>query len=144
MKVKIKLLHPLAEVPKKAYEHDAGFDLKAVSVSRDDYGNAVYGTGVSVRIPNGYVGLLFQRSSVAKKSQILSNAVGVVDAGSLGEITFKFRHLVDVRKSAARPYEIGERIGQLIIMPIPSIDFVEVNDLGDSERGTGNYGSSGK
>ena len=87
MKVKIKLLHPLAEVPKKAYEHDAGFDLKAVSVTRDDYGNAVYGTGVSVRIPNGYVGLLFQRSSVAKKSQILSNAVGVVDAGYVGEIT---------------------------------------------------------
>lgn len=144
MKVKIKLLHEKAVVPKKAHDLDAGFDLTAITRTFDDFGNFIYGTGIAVRIPVNHVGLLFQRSSVAKKTQILSNAVGVVDAGYTGEITFKFRHLVDHRHTSARPYEVGERIGQLIIIPIPSIEFVLSDDLGESERGTGNYGSSGR
>jgi len=144
MKVKIKLLNDLAVVPSKAHNNDAGFDLKATSRSSDDYGNFVYGTGVAVRIPDGHVGLLFQRSSVAKKTQILSNAVGVIDAGYTGEITFKFRHIVNNKYTQARPYEVGERIGQLIIIPIPSVEFELTDNLGESERGEKNYGSSGR
>lgn len=144
MKVKIKLLHERAKMPTKAHDLDAGYDLTAVSRRIDDFGNYVYGTGVAVRIPDGHVGLLFQRSSVAKKNMILSNAVGVVDAGYLGEITFKYKIMMHSLHTSARPYEVGERIGQLIIMPIPSIEFEQTDDLGESERGMGNYGSSGR
>lgn len=145
MKVQFKKLNANASVPTKAHDQDAGFDLKAVSRSMDDHGNWVYGTGIAIRIPDNHVGLLFMRSSVAKKSQILTNAVGIIDAGYLGEITFKMKPIIqDVRYTQARPYEIGEKIGQIIIIPIPSIEFEEVQDLGTSERGTANYGSSGK
>lgn len=145
MKIQFKKLDKSASVPAKAHDQDAGFDLKAISRSMDDHGNWVYGTGIAIRIPDNHVGLLFMRSSVAKKSQILTNAVGIIDAGYLGEITFKMKPIIqDIRYTQARPYEIGEKIGQIIIMPIPSIEFEEVQDLGTSERGTGNYGSSGK
>lgn len=144
MKVKIKLLNEKSVIPTKAHDLDAGYDLKAISRTVDDFGNYVYGTGIAVRIPDGHVGLLFQRSSVAKKNMILSNAVGVVDAGYLGEITFKFKPLIHAVHTSAKPYEVGERIGQLIIIPIHSLEFELSEDLGSSERGTGNYGSSGK
>lgn len=145
MKVQFKKLNANASVPTKAHDQDAGYDIKAISRTIDDHGNWVYGTGLAIRIPDNHVGLLFMRSSVAKKSQILTNAVGIIDAGYLGEITFKMKPIIqDIRYTQARPYEIGEKIGQIIIMPIPSIEFEEVYDLGVSERGIGNYGSSGK
>ena len=143
MKVKIKKLHPNAVIPTKAHNLDAGYDLTAVSRNVDDFGNMVYDTGIAVRIPDNHVGLIFQRSSVSKKNQILSNAVGVIDAGYLGSITFKFKHIGQPYTSA-KPYEVGERIGQLIILPIQSIEFEESEDLGESDRGLGNYGSTGK
>lgn len=145
MEIKYKKLSSRAVTPFKAHKEDAGFDLTATRRTVDDFGNFVYGTDLAIRIPDGFVGLLFQRSSVAKKSVILSNAVGVIDAGYTGEITLKFKPIVkDVTSCAARPYEVGEKIGQLIIIPIPEVSFNEVEDLGDSERGSGNYGSSGK
>lgn len=145
MKVQFKKLNANASVPTKAHDQDAGYDIKAICRTIDDHGNWVYGTGLAIRIPDNYVGLLFMRSSVSKKSQILTNAVGIIDAGYLGEITFKMKPIIqDIRYTQARPYEIGEKIGQIIIMPIPSIEFEEVYDLGVSERGIGNYGSSGK
>lgn len=144
MKVKIKLLHERAKMPTKAHDLDAGFDLTAITKGVDDFGNFVYGTGIAVRIPDNNVGLIFQRSSVSKKNMILTNAVGVIDAGYIGEITFKFKPLAHAVHTSAKPYDIGERIGQLIILPIPSIEFELSDDLGDSDRGTGNYGSSGK
>ena len=143
MKLKIKKLHPKAVIPSKAHDLDAGYDLTAVSRSVDDFGNMVYSTGIAIRVPDNHVGLIFQRSSVSKKNQILTNAVGVIDAGYIGDITFKFKHIGQPYTSA-KSYEVGERIGQLIILPIPTIEFEEVDDLGDSERGTGNYGSSGR
>lgn len=145
MKIQFKKTHPSAVTPTRAHDQDAGYDLTAVSRTSDDFGNYVYDTGIAISIPTGYVGLIFQRSSVAKKSVILSNAVGVIDAGYLGNITFKYKPIIsDVKYTQARPYEVGERIGQLIIMPIPSVEFEEVDDLGTSERGTGNYGSTGR
>ena len=149
--VKIKKLHKDAVVPTKAHQYDAGFDLTAVSKSYDEHGNICYGTGLAFSIPENYVGLLFPRSSICKKDLSLSNSVGVIDSGYLGEVSFKFKPTL--RKSAwnsgvyetddVDEYEIGERIGQLIIIPIPQINLVECDDLGDSERGVGGFGSSG-
>ena len=151
MKVKIKKLYKDSVLPTKAHTTDAGYDLYAHSKSYDDDGNVVYGSGVAMEIPQGYVGLVFPRSSNAKKDLLLSNSVGVIDSGYRGEVLFKFKpssviekpDLAYIPESIAK-YEIGERIGQIIIMPYPEIEFVEVDELSDSERGDGGYGSSGK
>ena len=151
MEVKIKKLYEDSILPTKAHTTDAGYDLYAHSKSYDDDGNVVYGSGVAMEIPQGYVGLVFPRSSNAKKDLILSNSVGVIDSGYRGEISFKFKpsNVIEKPDLAYMPesiskYEIGERIGQIIIMPYPEIEFVEVDELSDSERGDGGYGSSGK
>ena len=145
MKVKIKKLHENAVIPSYAKPGDAGMDLTATSKAFDDNNNVVYGTGLAVEIPKGYVGLIFPRSSNAKTDLYLTNHVGVIDSGYRGEIMFKFRK-ADCSKNfqEARLYEIGERVGQLIIIPYPSIEFEEVDALSDSDRGTGGFGSSGK
>jgi dUTP pyrophosphatase len=100
----------------------------------------VYGTGLAFEIPQGYVGLVFPRSSNAKKDLWLTNSVGVIDSGYRGEVMFKYRPV----SYKEREYAVGERVGQLIIMPYPHIEFEEVNTLSESERSTGGYGSSGK
>ena len=144
MKVKIKKLSESAIVPKYAKPGDAGLDFSATSRSFDDNENIVYGTGLAVEIPEGYVGLLFPRSSNAKTDLYLTNHVGVIDSGYRGEIMFKFRKS-NCNKSyrESRIYEIGDRVGQLIIIPYPAIEFEEVEELSSTERGTGGYGSSG-
>lgn len=140
MNVKIKKLHTDAVIPSYAKEGDAGLDLTATSMSCDDYGNICYGTGLAFEIPKGYVGLVFPRSSNAKKDLWLTNSVGVIDSGYRGEVTFKYRP-VDLEE---RIYQIGDRVGQLIIMPYPHIEFEEVEELSETERGSSGYGSSGK
>lgn len=141
MEVKIKRLSENAVIPTYAKDGDAGMDLTATSKSEDENGNVVYGTGLAFEIPKGYVGLLFPRSSNAKKDLLLSNAVGVCDSGYRGEVLFKYKK---TQTMGGRSYEIGERIGQIIIMPYPYIEFKEVDRLSETERGCGGYGSSGK
>lgn len=140
MEVKIKRLHPDAVIPKYAMAGDACLDLTAVSREPDIDNNIVYGTGLAFEIPDGYVGLLFPRSSNAKLSLLLSNSVGVLDAGYRGEVTFKYR----CTASGGRCYAVGDRIGQMLIIPRPHVDFVEVDELSESERGIGGYGSTGQ
>lgn len=143
MKVKIKKLDPKAVVPKYAKEGDAGLDLTSISRSFDDKNNVIYKTGLAIEIPYGYVGLIFPRSSIANKNQLLTNSVGVIDSGYRGEITFKFKSIQNSTQFC-KPYEVGERVGQLIIIPYPSIEFEEVEELTETERGKGSYGSTGK
>jgi dUTP pyrophosphatase len=144
MKVKVKKLDPKAIVPKYAKPGDAGMDLTATSRMVDDDSNIVYGTGLAVEIPEGYVGLIFPRSSNAKKDLYLTNHVGVIDSGYRGEIMFKFRKS-DYSKNfkESKIYEIGERVGQLMIIPYPQVVFEEVEELTLTERGIGGFGSSG-
>lgn len=166
MKVKIKKLHKDAIIPHYAKNGDAGLDLTAVSVKYDEYGNIVYGTGLAFEIPEGYVGLVFPRSSNAKTNLYLTNSVGVIDSGYRGEVTFKYKvaHNVSsmiqflwqkyVRKMdpmnvrvntlAYNVHKIGDRVGQIIIIPYPQIEFVETDELSETERGDGGYGSTGR
>lgn len=139
MKVRIKKLVSNAVIPTYAKLGDAGLDLTAVSKTVDDSGNVVYGTGLAFEIPVGYVGLLFPRSSNAKKDLWLTNSVGVLDSGYRGEVMFKYRPV----SFKEREYSIGERIGQIIVMPYPTIEFEEADVLSESERGSGGYGSTG-
>lgn len=149
MEVKIKKLSKEAVIPKYAHDTDAGLDLTATSKEYKD-GVYVYGTGLAIEIPKGHVGLIFPRSSNYKQDLWLTNSVGVIDSGYRGEIKFMFKN-VAVNKTLSpgelnelKTWEIGDRIGQLIIMPYPSINLVEVLELSDSDRGDNGFGSSGK
>ena len=140
MKINIKKLHEEAIIPTYAKPGDAGMDLTAVSMEWDDNGNIIYHTGLAMEIPEGYVGLIFPRSSNAKKDLYLTNHVGVIDSGYRGEIIFKFRRTVSFNPAVYYP---GDRIGQIIILPYPQITFNEVEELSTTERGAGGFGSSG-
>lgn len=166
MEVKIKKLDENAVIPTYAREGDAGLDLTATKTWEDEYGNIVYGTGLAFAIPKGYVGLLFPRSSNAKTNLTLTNSVGVLDSGYRGEVLFKFKPIhntmsrlrywwqgtilkkdpmtVPVDTIACNRYNVGDRIGQIVIVKHPHITFVESDDLGETDRGAGGYGSTGK
>jgi dUTP pyrophosphatase len=143
MKVHLKKLHEKAVIPKYAKESDAGMDLTATSIIKSDDEQVIYGTGIALEIPEGYVGLVFPRSSIRKTDLIMSNSVGVIDAGYRGEIqvTFNKKYYDD---EANVIYNIGDRVAQVIILPHPQITFLEVDELSDSERGADGHGSSGK
>ena len=139
MKVKVMKLDAGAKIPKYAKPGDAGMDLCAVSQTFDKHGNYVYGTGLAIEIPEGYVGLIFPRSSISKTAHSLRNAVGVIDSGYRGELILKF----DINTLNSPVYEVGDRIGQIIILPYPQIEFEEAWELSKTQRGRGGFGSSG-
>lgn len=141
MKVGVKKLHPNAVIPKYAKPGDAGLDLTAVEILNDEGFQVTYNTGLAFEIPLGYVGLIFPRSSVRNYQLDLSNCVGVIDSGYRGEVRFTFNKLAGI---PSKKYEVGDRIGQMIIMPYPEITLVEMESLSESERGKGGFGSSGK
>lgn len=142
MQIRVKKLHEDAVIPVYSKPGDAGLDLTAISMQKDNYDNITYGTGLAIEIPEGYVGLIFPRSSNSKTDLYLTNHVGVIDSGYRGEIMFKYRPVNGLLN--AKIYHIGDRIGQLIIMPYPQIELVETAELSDTERGDGGFGSTGK
>ena len=152
MEVKIKKLHKDAVIPTYANNGDAGLDLTAISAETDKYGNIVYHFGLAFEIPEGYVGLIFPRSSICKKTLSLTNSVAVIDSCYRGEVTAKFKQAnpfpisvkVDRSNLNNLEYEVGDRVAQMIILPYPKIEFKEVDELSETERGTGGYGSTGK
>jgi dUTP pyrophosphatase len=140
MNIKIKLSEG-AIMPSYSKEGDAGLDLTAISkIFSYNYNYIEYGTGVHVEIPEGYVGLVFPRSSISKYGISLSNSVGVIDSNYRGEIKFRFRRLA----FSKNVYNIGDRIGQLIIIPYPKINFILTENLSETSRGAGGFGSTGK
>lgn len=142
MKVKFKRLNPFATVPGYAKSGDACFDLVATSIRYDD-SFIEYGTGIAIEVPQGHVGLIFPRSSVTNKGLMLKNSVGVIDSGYRGEIKFRYTVIYESIRTEDL-YQVGDRIGQMMILPIPTVELQEVDELSDSERGEGGYGSSGR
>ena len=140
LQVKFKKLHPSAITPCYAKQGDAGMDLTATEIISNEPFQIVYGTGIAVEIPEGHVGLVFPRSSIRKYNLALINSVGVIDSGYRGEIQVTFQKKMGV---ASKKYEIGDRICQIMILPFPSVRFMEVDELSDSERGEGGHGSTG-
>ena len=139
MKIKIKKLHNDAVIPAYAKDGDAGMDL--TSVERNTAETYVeYDTGLSMEIPEGYVGFLFPRSSVSKTNLVLANCVGVVDSGYRGPVKLRFKEL---NGPIGGRYKIGYRVGQIIIMPVPTFEFEEVKELSNTSRGDGGFGSTG-
>jgi dUTP pyrophosphatase len=140
LNVKIKKLHPDAVIPAYAKDGDAGLDLVATEIVDNTTSQVTYGTGLAMEIPYGYVGLLFPRSSIKNHELELSNSVGVADSGYRGEIRAVFNK---TNGPDSMKYNVGDRVVQLIILPYPKINFVLSDELSDSERGTGGYGSTG-
>ena len=144
VQVKFKKLHPDAKAPIRATDGAAGWDLSAYGSGKLVYPEYMatpikYHTGIAVEIPPGYVGLVFPRSSVYKTGMFLSNCVGVIDSDYRGEICFIYNNFLPGAK-----YGKGDRIGQLVIVPCPSVEMVEVEELSETERGSGGFGSTGK
>ncbi len=135
----IKKLNPTATLPTRAHSDDAGLDLYGLEGRTIAPGEGVMiQTGVAVGIPEGHVGLVTDRSSLAKRG--LKTAGGVIDAGYRGELG------VVVRNLGPEPIELtaGDRIAQLLIIPIVTPAPFESEDLGDTTRGVGGFGSTGK
>lgn len=174
MKIKIKKLNDKAVIPTYAHATDAGLDLTATSIKHDFGKDAfIYGTGLAVEIPEGYVGLVFPRSSNRNTEAYMTNHVGVLDSGYRGEVMVCYKNrtatvicdnledvitdfyetnhngfvenmLDDGRRVTKTPYEVGDRIAQLIIIPYPHIEFEEVDELSNTDRGANGHGSTGR
>lgn len=164
--INYKKINPNAKEPYKKHDVDAGFDLTAIWKKEEDK-YIEYGTGLSFEIPEGYVGLLFPRSSVTKMDLILKNSVGVIDASYRGEIVFRFNKIhndtvteynAELLKNVYKNYittnsivqrlpdyyKLGDRIGQIVFIEIPKIKLNEVTELSETQRGNDGFGSSGK
>ncbi len=154
MQVKIKKLKPNAVIPTYAKEGDAGMDLVATEILKDTPEQITYGTGIALEIPEGFVGLVFPRSSIRKTGLQLSNSVGVIDSGYRGELQATFNKIFggdrfyDETKltevTSNDFYKVGDRVCQIMIIPHPIVELIEVNELSETERGEGGFGSTGK
>lgn len=159
--VKFKKLNSKAVVPTKAHPSDAGFDLVATSVTETE--NYIeYGLGIAVEIPEGHVGLIYPRSSVSNYDLSLTNCVPVIDSNFRGEIKLRFKKYMNLNKTFFRAiwnlfkpsevvpitthkvYEVGDKVGQLMIVPYPEIEFEEVQELNKTDRGENGFGSTDK
>lgn len=144
LKLKIKKLHPDAKIPSYAKPGDACVDLTAVSREINAFtGQVIYGIGLAFEIPDNHVMLLFPRSSICKQKLALSNSVGVVDAKFRGEVKAVFNSTGSYVANKDQVYDVGDRVCQAMIIPYPMIEFEEVEELSETERSTGGFGSTG-
>lgn len=142
LNLKVKLLSDNATLPAAATPGDAGLDLVATSVAEtDEY--LEYGTGLAMEIPEGHVGLLFPRSSVSKKDLVLANSVGVVDSSYRGEVKLRFKKTKQ-QWADCNLYLLGEKVGQLVVLPYPQVYVTVHEQLSETQRGGGGFGSTGK
>ena len=143
IKVPFLKLHPNAQIPTQANEFDAGFDLSAVeSVHLAPFERAAIGTGIAIALEKNQVGLVHPRSGLAIKHGIgVLNAPGTIDAGYRGEIKVI---LINLNSQDSFEIKVGDRIAQLIIQEVASVEFELVEQLPQSARGTGGFGSSGR
>lgn len=150
MQLKFKKLDERAQLPRYAKDGDAGLDLVAVEITVDESNDKFveYNTGIAVEIPQGYVGLLFPRSSVSKRDLILANGVGVIDSGYRGPIKARFKRVPrtdgKMEEWNFSIFDIGEVVAQLVVIPIPQFTPEWSERLSETERGEGAFGSTDK
>lgn len=141
VELRFKLLNNDAREPKQAYPGDGAFDLAATEAGTLAPGeHRAFGTGIAVAIPEGYAGLVVPRSGLAAKHAVgVVNGPGLVDAGYRGEVR------VILINHGQKPFEvaIGDRIAQLMLTPVPTVELVRSDELDESVRGEGGFGSSG-
>ena len=142
VRLEIKKVRDSAVVPARAYAGDAGMDLAACErVELAPGARALVPTGLAVAIPDGYAGYVQPRSGLAAKHGIsIVNTPGLVDSGYRGELLVNLVNHDPVEPFVVEP---GMRIAQLVILPVPHVELVEVDELPESERGADGFGSSG-
>lgn len=142
VRVPIKILSSDAQVPSMAYNGDAGVDLRSVEhIVLKPQERAMVATGLAIALPEGYAGFVLPRSGLAAKHGIsIVNAPGLIDSNYRGELKVV---LVNTDPEESFSIEIGDRIAQLIVMPVPTISFEQIEELPDSQRGESGFGSSG-
>ena len=140
--MKVKLDHPRCK-PEKTHHYDAGFDLKNanVPVVLNPYAEELIHTGVYMEIPEGYVGIVVPRSSMGKAGLVLRNTVGIIDSHYRGEIMVLAKN---VNTESRIEIEQFERFAQIVIVPVFLPEIEVVNELSETKRGTGGFGSTGK
>lgn len=144
MQMRVKKLNPMAKLPTYGTSQSAGADLyvcleEPVTIGPGD--TAFLPTGIAVAVPEGYAGLVFARSSLGcKRGLAPANKVGVIDSDYRGEI----RVVLHNHSSEAQTVEDGERVAQLVVVPVLAPELVETQELDDTERGIGGFGSTGR
>ena len=140
--VSIKILSRDAQIPHMAYNGDAGVDLRSVErIVLEPQERAMVATGLAIALPEGYAGFVLPRSGLAAKHGISNvNAPGLIDSNYRGELKVI---LLNTDPDKSFTIEIGDRIAQLIVMPVPTINFEQVEELTESQRGESGFGSSG-
>ena len=137
--VKIRKVHPDAVIPFRAHATDAGMDVTAISIEMtEDY--VEYDTGLQFQLPEGYAMLIFPRSSNSKKDLLLCNSVGILDAGYTGNLKLRFK--LTTEGYTEKIYNPGDKVGQIMIIPYPEINFIETEVFNETERGDGGFGST--
>lgn len=137
--VKIRKVHPDAVIPFRAHTTDAGMDVTAISMEMtEDY--VEYDTGLQFQLPEGYAMLIFPRSSNSKKNLLLCNSVGILDAGYTGNLKLRFK--LTTEGYTEKIYNPGDKVGQIMIIPYPEINFIETEVFNETERGDGGFGST--
>lgn len=137
--VKIRKVHPDAVIPFRAHVTDAGMDVIAISMEMtEDY--VEYDTGLQFQLPEGYAMLIFPRSSNSKKDLLLCNSVGILDAGYTGNLKLRFK--LTTEGYTEKIYNPGDKVGQIMIIPYPEINFIETEVFNETERGDGGFGST--
>jgi dUTP pyrophosphatase len=142
VELQVRFLHPAAQLPRRAHPGDAGADLFAVEEVVIPPGERRdVGTGIALAIPTGCAGFVQPRSGLAfKRGIMVVNSPGLIDAGYRGEVR------VSLYNSGREPFAVavGERIAQLVIQRVEEPEFVQADELPDSRRGQGGFGSSGR
>ncbi|RGJ47343.1 dUTP diphosphatase [Olsenella sp. TM06-36] len=138
----IKRLDPTVELPSYAYDGDAGLDLRSKEdVTLAPFERRLVGTGLAVAIPEGYAGFVQPRSGLALREGLsMANTPGLIDAHYRGELKVC---AINLDPSKSIHIERGERIAQLVIQQVPVVSLLEVDELDETDRGTGGFGSSG-
>lgn len=141
MQLRMRRIDKGIELPRYAKPGDAGFDLRStMDVEIAPQGTVMVGTGIAVEIPDGHVGLVFPRSGLASHSGVnLVNNVGVVDSGYRGEVMLPLYNAGHDTVAVAR----GVRCAQMVVVPFVACEIVEVDELGETDRGQGGFGSTG-
>ena len=138
----IKCLDPTVELPSYAYDGDAGLDLRSnEDVTLAPFERRLVGTGLAVAIPEGYAGFVQPRSGLALREGLsMANTPGLIDAHYRGELKVC---AINLDPSKSIHIERGERIAQLVIQQVPVVSLLEVDELDETDRGTGGFGWSG-
>lgn len=144
MKIEIKKLNENAVIPTRGSLQAAGYDLYAATtdpITILPHETVKIGTGLAIAVPDGYFGAIFARSGLAAKQGLRpANCVGVADSDYRGEYIVALHNDTDFERIVAPK----ERIAQLVVMPYLAVEFEEVNELSETERGDGGFGSTGK